>query len=168
MGRRHRWQVVVLALAVLALDRITKGLVAQRMEIGQSIVVIPHVLDLTYILNSGAAFGVLAHRDLLFIGVAFILLIGVLWITFTRPAIDRRLIWGLGLLAGGAAGNLWDRVVAGQVIDFIHFRYSPVFNFADASIVVGMGLVLLDYWRQDSLEASDGGPEDAPSSDGGS
>jgi signal peptidase II len=57
-------------------------------------------------------------------------------------------------LAGGAAGNLWDRLVAGQVIDFIHFRYSPVFNFADASIVVGMGLVLFDYWRRDRAEGA--------------
>jgi len=151
--RPHQFQVVGLALAVFILDRVTKGLVAERMAIDQSIVLIPHVLDLTYILNSGAAFGVLAHRDMLFIVVAFILLLGVLWVTFVRAAMERRMIWGLGLLAGGAMGNLWDRMVAGQVIDFIHFRYWPVFNFADASIVIGMGLVLVDFWRRESVEA---------------
>jgi len=151
--RPHQWQVVSLALAVFILDRVTKGLVAQRMIIDQSIVLIPRVLDLTYILNSGAAFGVLAHRDLLFIIVAFVLLLGVLWVTFSRPMMESRLIWGLGLLAGGAVGNLWDRMVAGQVIDFIHFHYWPVFNFADAAIVVGMGLVLVDFWRRESVEA---------------
>ena len=155
MKHPHPWQVIGLASAVFALDRVSKGLVAQGMFVGQSIRLIPHVLELTYILNSGAAFGVLQHRDLLFIVVAFLLLFGVLWVAFTRPSLDRRLIWGMGLLAGGAAGNLWDRLVAGHVIDFIHFRYFPVFNFADASIVVGMGLVLWDYWRREGAEADD-------------
>ena len=137
------------------LDRVTKGLVAERMAIGQSIILIPRALDLTYVLNNGAAFGVLAHRTMLFIIVAFVLLYGVLWATFSRTSMERRMIWGLGLLAGGAVGNLWDRMVAGQVIDFIHFRYGPVVNFADASILIGMGLVLMDFWRRESVKARD-------------
>jgi signal peptidase II len=163
--RSHQWQVVGLALLVFIVDRVTKGLVAQRMFVGQSIVLIPRVLDFTYILNSGAAFGVLAHRDLLFIVVALVLLVGVLWVTFSRPQMETRLVWGLGLLAGGAAGNLWDRMVAGQVIDFIHFRYWPVFNLADASIVIGMGLVLVDFWRRESLEAKKADDGEEPSDD---
>lgn len=153
--RPHQIDVVGLAVAVFILDRVTKGLVAERIAIGQSIILIPRVLDLTYILNNGAAFGVLAHRDMLFIIVACILLLGVFWVTFSRASMERRMIWGLGLLAGGALGNLWDRMVAGQVIDFIHFRYGPVVNFADASIVIGMSLVLMDFWRHESGEARD-------------
>ena len=169
--RPHQFQVVGLALAVFILDRVTKGLVAERMAIGQSIILIPRVLDLTYILNNGAAFGVLAHRAMLFIIVAVILLLGVLWVTFNRASMDRRMIWGLGLLAGGAVGNLWDRMVAGQVIDFIHFRYGPVVNFADASILIGMGLVLMDFWRRESLEVRDrheGSDRDRDTDDSGS
>ncbi len=154
MNRPHAWRVVGLASAVFVLDRLSKGMVAHGMFVGQSIPLIPHLLELTYILNSGAANGVLPHRDLLFIAVAFVLLFGLVWVAFTRGSLDRRLIWGMGLLAGGAAGNLWDRLVAGQVTDFIHFRYFPlVFNFADASIVIGMGLVLWDFWRRPGVEA---------------
>jgi signal peptidase II len=163
--RPHHIQVLSLAAAIFLLDRVTKGLVATHMAIGQSIVLIPRVLDLTYILNSGAAFGVLAHRDLLFILVALLLLVGVLWVTFSRNELDRRLLWGLGLLAGGASGNLWDRMVAGQVIDFIHFRYWPVFNFADAAIVIGMGLVLVDFWRRENGEAVRDAGGDQPNTD---
>lgn len=157
---RARRAVLAIAVAVFLIDRIAKGIVASNMQVGESISLIPHVLDITYVLNNGAAFGVLQHREPLFIVVALLLLVGVLWVTFTRDTLPSRLTWGLGLLAGGAAGNLWDRVVAGQVIDFVHFHYWPVFNFADASIVIGMGLVLYDYWRHDAAQPDAGSGEE--------
>lgn len=154
-----RRAVLTIALSVFVLDRIAKGIVATKMQVGESISLIPHVLDITYVLNNGAAFGVLQHRQPLFIAVALLLLVGVVWVTVRRADIPSRLAWGLGLLAGGAAGNLWDRVVAGQVIDFVHFNYWPVFNFADASIVIGMGLVLYDYWKHDLARDETAGGE---------
>jgi signal peptidase II len=100
--------------------------------------------SLTYTTNSGAAFGVLADQGLLFLLVA-VVLVGILY-TYMRLLPGRRppLQLSLGLQLGGAAGNLLDRVRAGHVVDFIHIRYWPVFNCADAAIFAGV-LVMMYY-----------------------
>lgn len=139
----------MIALAVFLADRALKILVAQTMFVGESIPVLPPFLHITYILNSGAAFGVLRHGTPIFIAVASILLIGVLTVTIRRPTLSGGCVWGLGLLAGGASGNLWDRVVSGRVIDYIHFRFFAIFNLADSAIVIGMGLLMIEAWRRD-------------------
>lgn len=145
----HRLMVLVIAAAVFAGDWEIKHLVFSTMAIGQSIAVIPGVLWITYILNSGAAFGVLRHGAPLFIVIA----LGLLAVVAVVLARTRRLPgltgWGLGLLTGGTVGNLWDRVIMGRVIDYIHFRGFAIFNLADASIVVGIGLMLLEYWQRE-------------------
>lgn len=146
-----------IALVIFGLDRLIKIIVATHMMVGQSIAVLPPVLYLTYILNTGAAFGILQNNQMIFILVAIGLLLWVAYLTFNKrggSSLSRVLMWGLGLLAGGAAGNLWDRVVTGQVIDYINFRVWPVFNLADSAIVVGMLLVVIEYWNKDRREQS--------------
>ncbi|MDA8194790.1 MAG: signal peptidase II [Thermaerobacter sp.] len=150
-----RWGVGAIALAVIVADRVSKLAVAHAMGVGQSVTVIPGVLWLTYILNSGAAFGLFQHGTPVFIGVGLGLLAMVAVYLWRHPVLKRATGTGLGLLAGGTVGNLWDRILSGRVIDFIHFRFFPFFfNLADSAIVVGIGLWLIAQWCQDRKEGS--------------
>jgi signal peptidase II len=101
-------------------------------------------LTLTYTTNTGAAFGVLADRGVLFLLIGIVVLcVAVAYWRFL-PSRNPLLRISLGLQLGGACGNLLDRVRYGYVVDFIEVRYWPVFNVADASIVVGV-LILIYY-----------------------
>jgi len=144
--------IIPLAAAVFGLDRVLNIWVATHMTLGQSIAVLPPVLWITYITNSGAAFSILRHGTPLFIVIAFVILIALAIYVVRVPEISQSFGWGAALLAGGTAGNLWDRIVAGRVIDYIHFRYWAIFNLADAAIVVGIGLIVLDFWRKDRVD----------------
>ena len=115
-----------LSLLVLFLDRVTKLAVVSKMTEGESIPVFENIFHLTYVLNPGAAFGMLPHNR------TFFLVIGILAVAA---------IW-TALFLGGTLGNLWDRVQTGLVIDFFDFRVWPVFNVADIAICVGVGLIL--------------------------
>lgn len=153
---RKRLWVIPLAIIVFGLDRFFNGLVSTHMTIGESIPVLPPVLWITYITNSGAAFSILRHGTPIFIVVAFIILIALAIYVARAHEVSKTFLWGAGLLAGGTAGNLWDRMVAGRVVDYIHFRYWAIFNLADAAIVVGIGLIILDFWRKDRADAKAG------------
>ncbi len=119
------------------------------MTLGQSIPVVPPVLWITYITNSGAAFSLLPHGTILFIVIGLMILVGLCWYLWRAPDVSGAFVVGAGLLGGGTAGNLWERMVSGQVIDYIHFRYWAIFNVADAAIVVGIILIVIDFWRKD-------------------
>ena len=152
-----RWNILYLAFMIVVLDRVLKIWVARSMGLGQSIPVIPHLLWITYILNSGAAFSLLRHSTWLFVVVAFLLIGAVAYVAWRVQDLSRRAIWGLGLLAGGSAGNLWDRLVSGRVIDYIHVRFWAVFNLADSAIVIGMSLLVWEYWRRQEAGRDDSG-----------
>lgn len=149
------WRVgaLVLAVVVFAIDREAQDWVAIHMTIGQSIPVLPPVLWITYITNSGAAFSLFQHGTVLFVIIGFTILAGLAWYLVRTREISRWFIVGAGLLGGGTAGNLWDRLVSGRVIDYVHFRYWAIFNVADAAIVVGIILIVIDFWRKDRADA---------------
>lgn len=151
---RSREWIWVLAAVIFVLDRILKILVATRMTPGQSIAVLPPVLWITYITNNGAAFSLLRGVTILFILIAIVILIGLVVYVYRTPAISRIFGIGAGLLAGGTAGNLWDRIVSGRVIDYIHFRHFAIFNLADSAIVVGIILIVWEFWRKDREDAN--------------
>ena len=119
--------LVLISLAVIILDRVTKILVQSHLAEGESIPVVPGVMSLTYILNPGAAFGMLEHQRLFFI-------------LMTVAAIVVQL--GAAFFLGGAVGNLIDRIETGFVIDFFDFYFWPIFNVADIFICVGVGLIV--------------------------
>lgn len=136
------------------LDQVTKYLVETRMVFGDKIPVIEGFFYLTRVHNRGAAFGMLANlpeeiRLIFFVGVTLVAL-GIIASFYRKLAPgDRLAALSLGLILGGALGNLADRVRIGEVVDFLHFRlwagYSwPDFNVADACIVVGVGLLILE------------------------
>ena len=141
----RRWSLlwaVVIALAVFALDQGIKSIVEGSMRVGESIGLVPGFLSLTYIKNDGGAFGILGgSRGLLLVGSAVAVVVVLSLLLSGRPT--KLATFGGGLILGGAAGNLLDRLGSGEVTDYVHFSFWYIFNAADAAIVVGVGLLLL-------------------------
>jgi signal peptidase II len=151
----------LIALGIILLDRATKLAIIQTLRLGQGIPVIPGFFDIVFVLNPGAAFGLLATlsdevRNPLFI---FISILAVVLIVFyhTRYLRSHRLVSvALGLVLGGAVGNLIDRLRYGMVVDFLDVHagpyHWPAFNVADSAISVGVSLMILDMlldWRRE-------------------
>ena len=146
---RHRWIILGLAVVVFGLDRVVQLIVTAHMTLGQSIAVWPPLLWITYITNSGAAFSLFQHGTFVFVAVGLLILAGLAWYVVRSPRLNAIFSVGAGLMAGGTAGNLWDRMVAGRVVDYVHFRDFAIFNVADAGIVAGIILIIIDFWRKD-------------------
>lgn len=132
----------VLPLAVVILDQFSKYIVVENMALGESIPIIEEVFHLTYILNPGAAFGMLTHNRLFFIAIAVVVIGIIIWARREILASPWEVKAGCGLFLGGAIGNLIDRARQGLVIDFFDFRIWPVFNIADIAICIGVGLII--------------------------
>lgn len=158
-------------LITLALDLGTKMLVEANIHFGSQIEVIEGFFYLTHVRNPGAAFGLFATapkilRLTFFIGVA-IVAIGIILSFFYQLAPGDRLSGlALGMILGGAVGNLVDRIRYQEVVDFLHFRlwqgYSwPDFNLADSFIVVGVGLLVLELLVSEGENQAGAPPESA-------
>ena len=144
---------LVLALVVVLLDHWTKQLAATRIALYRHVQIIPGFFRLTHTENTGAAFSLFAEHparwktDVLiaFSLVAMLIVIVLLWKQTRALSVSGI---ALSLILGGAAGNFWDRVSSGHVVDFLLFyvkQYEwPVFNLADSSIVVGASLLVLE------------------------
>ena len=104
-------------------------------------------MHLTYIRNTGAAFGMLKGQQALFIGLSLVVVGWIAWELLTKPSTARITAWACGLVAGGALGNLIDRVRLDYVIDFIDLRVWPVFNVGDSAITIGVVLLLWQSLR---------------------
>ena len=137
---------LALAFMVFVVDQGIKYFVEGSMRVGQSIVLVPGILNITYIKNDGGAFGILGgSRTFLLVGSAVAVAV-VLWMLLSgKPT--RLATSGCGLILGGAAGNLLDRLGSGEVTDYVHFSFWYIFNAADTAIVVGVGLLLLSTLR---------------------
>lgn len=134
--------ILLLAIIVIALDQWSKYVVQHSMDLGISIPIIPNIFHLTYILNPGAAFGILENQRFFFVLIALIMLAAIM---YYYPRLRNQPILlklGLGLMAGGATGNVIDRVKTGYVVDFFDFRVWPVFNIADIAIVTGVSCII--------------------------
>jgi len=152
-----RWFAFCLSGAVVVWDRITKLWVEAAITPYETIPVIPGFFDLIYTRNRGIAFGLFADaegplRSLLLVGVALAVLCAVAVLIWRLPRTpDPQHRWlpaALGLILGGAAGNLYDRIVHGSVTDFLDFYVGdwhwPAFNVADSAITTGAVLLLLE------------------------
>jgi signal peptidase II len=145
------------AALVFAIDRITKWLIDTHVSFFDTYKIIPGFFDIVHSQNRGVAFGIFNDsssewRTTLLVAIsvaAVILLSAMLW---NAHRLDRLSLWGLSLVLGGAAGNVFDRIVWGRVTDFLLFYIRdyqwPTFNMADTAIVTGCGLLLLDQFRQ--------------------
>lgn len=147
-----RW--LALSATVVAADLATKAWVSSAFTAGDVHVVTPF-LNLVLWHNSGAAFSFLAGaggwQRWFFVAVT-LAVSGVLLVMLRRSGGNRLLAAALALVLGGAAGNLWDRVTLGLVVDFIQLHaagyYWPAFNVADSAITVGVALILWDGFRE--------------------
>ena len=140
---------LALALFIFLIDRVLKKLVESSMQLGDSIPVVPGILHLTYIKNDGGAFGILGGQGSILLLGSAVAVAFVLWMLLEGPP-ARLMVLGCGLILGGAAGNLLDRLAAGEVTDYVDLRVWPVFNAADAAIVLGVGVLLLATLRPSS------------------
>ncbi len=140
-----------ITLPVILLDQATKLFVQAHMALYESIAIVPNYLDITYTLNPGAAFSMLADAPawvrtafLLTMACAAIVVLAILIVRSDRVSITSV---AFALILGGAIGNLIDRAVRGRVIDFMRAHYYdlnyPIFNVADSAISIGVTLIIL-------------------------
>ena len=152
---RTKYGFLFVSLAVVALDQWTKWLVEVHLPLGVVEPVVPGLLNLVHVQNTGIAFGLLASGGgagwLLAVLAMAVLAVVLLYLRLT-PAGERLLIVALCLVAGGAVGNLLDRVAAGSVTDFVDVyvgrHHWPAFNVADSAISIGIALMLIDTLRR--------------------
>jgi signal peptidase II len=135
---------VVVAALVFVADRLTKNLVTETVPYGTEFPAVDHLVWITNIHNSGAAFGLAPALAIVFLiaaaGVAVGLVVYVL--THQNPLAADAV---LGLILGGTIGNLFDRIMFGTVTDFINVHFWPVFNVADSAVSVGVVILALGY-----------------------
>jgi signal peptidase II len=159
-GTRSRWAVpaVVAGLIVLA-DQVSKAWVVQQLGPTTMTNFIPLIGDtvrIAYSHNTGVAFSLFqGHPELLTVS-ALLIVAGAIYFYATQLPNHRRITQlTLGLILGGAFGNLIDRVRLGYVVDFIQVGWFPIFNVADSAITVGAALLMLQFLRDDQAERRD-------------
>ncbi len=127
----------LVAIAVFILDRITKSLVASQIPYGTEVALIGHLVGITNVRNSGAAFGFAPAGAMFFLVAEVVVSIALIVYVARNPGPT----WNeavLGLIVGGTLGNAYDRVVYGTVTDFVNVHFWPVFNVADSAISIGV------------------------------
>ena len=151
---------------IVCLDLLTKQLIIHNFRYGETMPVLGEFFSLTYVRNTGAAFGILANWDPVyripfFVAVPLIAL-GVVWYAFRRiPDEELGSASVLALVVGGALGNLVDRLSYGYVIDFLDFHWGfngphfPAFNVADIAICVGVFFLILESYLPKKTQKAD-------------
>ncbi|HEY3859764.1 MAG TPA: signal peptidase II [Gammaproteobacteria bacterium] len=141
-----------LSLGVVILDQLSKWFVATHMHVFQTVYVLP-VFNIALLHNTGAAFSMLAGQPgwqrWFFVVLALVIFaLIVAWLARMTASTGHWVAAGLALVAGGAVGNVWDRLVNGYVVDFLQFHWAgwffPAFNVADSAITVGAIMLILD------------------------
>lgn len=160
-SRGYFWAI---GLGVLALDWISKRIVTHSLQPYQSLRLVGEYIQFTYVRNAGGAFSLLVHsqgvwRPFLFIGIAAVTLVVLGVLAYREKEAGLSFLIPLGLICGGAAGNLLDRVTVGTVVDFIDVGVKayhwPVFNLADSAIDIGVVWLLVTNLWTGHRKASD-------------
>lgn len=147
---------VVTGVLALVIDQITKLWVMSNFSLGESRDFISGLLNLVYIHNQGAAWGTLSGKRWLLIGITLVVMIVCIGLIIKNFSKSKLFVWSLCLVVSGGLGNLIDRIFRdGNVIDFLQFDFYksfPIFNFADCCIVVGAGLLILNFLLESIAE----------------
>lgn len=152
-GGVSRLLVWLTMIGVWIIDRFLKVLIQTNLTPGESLIIIPKVFHLTFVLNPGAAFGLMAGQTWIFVVTALLVLGGVIYGQFRIPRRQMFIRLAIGMIGGGALGNLYDRLVIGRVVDYLDFQIWPfVFNFADSMIVVAVGILMILMYREEKVQ----------------
>jgi signal peptidase II len=150
---------ILAMILLLAADQATKYLAVLHLKNQQAYPLIEGVLELQYLENKGAAFGMLQNKKTLFIFMTLVMLIIVFYVLFKLPMQKKYRIWQIFLccICAGGLGNMIDRVRYDYVIDFIYFKIInfPIFNFADICVTIGtilLFLVILFFSKEEELQ----------------
>ena len=156
--RRGPVVMLVIAALIVAVDQIAKVLAVANLEDSRPIELIGDTVRLVLLRNPGAAFSMGTEFTVVLSIVATVVVAGLLW--FSRRVHSRWWAWDLGLILGGAAGNLVDRyfrapgILQGHVVDYMAVGWWPVFNVADASLVTGVIVVAVAVFRNVDFDGS--------------
>ncbi len=132
--------ISLITILLIIIDQLTKWIVSRN--ITNSVVVIKNVLYLSFVKNSGAAFGILKGQTMLLIWFS-VIVIGVIFFLFDKIPKNKLIQVFTALILGGTVSNLIDRLRLQYVIDFIDFKIWPAFNLADAAVTIGViGLII--------------------------
>ena len=147
MNKKYQFAVSISLIAAV-LDQLIKFVVKNNVEINDSIPIVKNALHITYITNTGSAFGLFKDLNLLFIFISIAIMIFIVYYLKNAKSENKIESAFFGLLFGGIIGNLIDRLIYGHVIDFIDFRIWPVFNLADSFITISV-IGLVSYsWKK--------------------
>lgn len=156
---KNKWGHLVLPLTatlVLMADQASKYIIVNSLERYQEWAPIPSLqwfFAITHTTNTGAAFGLFPNSGALFVVIAVVVVVAIFIYHRQLTTHQWLLRFSLGLQLGGAGGNLLDRLTRGCVVDFIHFKFWPVFNVADSCIVVGVALMAYFFLKEGQAEA---------------
>ena len=142
-----------LPIAIVAFDQLTKAMVRSMLPLHGSVTIVPGLLDFTRVQNSGVAFGILNAVEFPFktvvmalVAAAALIGVGIYAASLAHHQLAARI--GLAFVIGGAAGNLFDRIVTGSVLDFVDVYWRTyhfwAFNVADSAITIGVAIMILD------------------------
>lgn len=141
---RSFWLIVAV---VVVLDQLTKFFIRNNLAVGQSKPILQNIFHLTYVQNTGVAFGLFKGMNWLFIIVA-IVAIGIVLYYYKQIVQKSWLANACGLILGGAIGNVIDRILLGFVVDFLDFRIWPAFNLADSALTIGVIGLIMYGWKK--------------------
>lgn len=153
----RKWLRLLAVIAgVLVIDQLTKLAVVQNVALGETVKLIPALspfFQITRSRNTGAAFGILPEGGDIFLIIAVVVVLAMLYFYPRIPDHARLTQVATGLICGGALGNALDRLAYGHVVDFIHYQIpgliSNVSNLADHALVFGVIIMFFDSWRQE-------------------
>ena len=136
------------SLIMIFLDQSAKFLIRKNFQLGQSVPIIKNIFYLTYITNTGSAFGLFKNFNLIFILFSIIVAAAIFYCIKKIRENEKTLQFAVGLLLGGTIGNLIDRIIYGKVTDFIDFRIWPVFNVADSAVTISVIILVIVLWER--------------------
>ena len=145
-------KIFISSFIFLIVDILSKVIIRNTLTLNESIPLIPNFFNLTYVINSGAAFSILEGKQL-FLIILSIFVLGFLIYYIRKEKVTIFQVFYYSLLISGILGNLLDRIIYNGVIDFFSFQLfsynAPIFNIADTYIVIGVGLIFIELIRKE-------------------
>lgn len=142
----NKYYVIIIAITVCIIDQILKYLILSKLYFAENISIARNFLSITKVYNTGAAFSLFEESTGLLIAFSLVVTIAIIiYILKKDTKLEPPYLWAWGLILGGTAGNLFDRLIHGYVVDFIKLDFFkfPIFNVADLSINIGAFIVIV-------------------------